>query len=202
MWGRCLRLFARGRPERLPVMLSREEVSAVLGQLTGTMKLFVLLLYGAGLRLSECLDLRVKDIDLDRRQIVVRQGKGQKDRVTPLPSSVRELLSQHLDAVRRLHHADLAHGFGRVVLPCALAIPVSGRPPVPRSSLRAAVAVSPPRVGRAEGGCRGVAARGSCQARELSHVPASCRLLDYADEGMAVVGERHPSPALTRSVRL
>jgi integron integrase len=107
-------------PERLPVILSREEVTAVLKQLTGTMKLAVVLLYGAGLRLRECLELRVKDIDFDRREIVVRQGKGYKDRVTMLPSAAKVSLSTHLDVVRRQHHDDLAHGLGRVVLPFAI----------------------------------------------------------------------------------
>jgi integron integrase len=106
--------------ERLPVVLSREEVTAILNQLSGTLKLVIVLLYGAGLRLRECLELRIKDIDIDRGEILVRQGKGQKDRVTMLPSTAKALLTAHLDVVRRLHHDDLAHGFGRVVLPFAL----------------------------------------------------------------------------------
>ena len=107
-------------PERLPVVLSRDEVGAILKQLTGTERLFVMLLYGTGLRLEECLDLRVKDIDFDRHQIIVRQGKGRKDRVTMLPVAARETLTGHVADVRRLHDADLARGFGRVVLPFAL----------------------------------------------------------------------------------
>ena len=107
-------------PERLPVVLSREEIGAILKQLTGTERLVVMLLYGAGLRLEECLDLRVKDVDFDRHQIIVRQGKGRQDRVTMLPSAGREALSEHLAGARRLHEADLARGFGRVALPCAL----------------------------------------------------------------------------------
>ena len=107
-------------PERVPVVLSRDEVSAVLKQLIGTMRLFVLLLYGAGLRVQECLDLRIKDVDLDRLQIVVRRGKGQKDRPTPLPLSARAELIRQLESVRQLHHEDLARGLGRVVLPFAL----------------------------------------------------------------------------------
>jgi len=102
------------------VVLSREEVTAVLKELTGTMKLVVVLLYGAGLRLRECLELRVKDIDFGRREILVRQGKGQKDRVTMLPSVAKVPLLTHLDLIRRQHHDDLAHGFGRVVLPFAI----------------------------------------------------------------------------------
>ena len=101
-------------------MLTRDEVSAVLAQLSGTMNLIVLLLYGAGLRLQECLDLRVKDIEVERREIVVRRGKRQKDPVTTLPSSAKALLAAQLEQVRRQHHEDLAQGFGRVVLPFAL----------------------------------------------------------------------------------
>ena len=107
-------------PERLPVVLSRDEVGAILKQLTGTERLFVMLLYGTGLRLEECLDLRVKDSDFDRHQIIVRQGKGRKDRVTMLPVAARETLTGHVADVRRLHEADLARGFGRVALPFAL----------------------------------------------------------------------------------
>jgi integron integrase len=108
-------------PERLPVVLSRDEVRRVLGQVPGTMHLVVTLLYGAGLRLQECLELRIKDLDFDREQIVVRQGKGQKDRVTVLPTTVKEGLRSHLDWVRRLHATDCANGHGRVVLPFAVA---------------------------------------------------------------------------------
>jgi integrase len=79
------------------------------------------LLYGAGLRLRECMRLRVKDLDFDYRQIVVREGKGAKDRVTMLPESVRESLQRHLVYARSLHDADLAAGFGDVELPHALA---------------------------------------------------------------------------------
>jgi len=107
-------------PDRLPVVLSRDEIVAFLKQLTGTERLIVMLLYGSGVRLEECLELRVKDLDFDRQQIVVRQGKGRKDRVTMLPAAVRETLTAHLADVRRLHEADLARGFGRVVLPFAL----------------------------------------------------------------------------------
>jgi len=107
-------------PERLPVVLSRDEIGALLKQLTGTERLVVMLLYGSGVRLEECLELRVKDLDFDRHQIIVRQGKGQKDRVTMLPRAVRETLTKHLADVRRLHEADRARGFGQVVLPFAL----------------------------------------------------------------------------------
>ncbi len=106
-------------PERLPVVLSRDEVSALLKHLTGVERLVVVLLYGGGLRLEECLGLRVKDLDVERRQIVVRRGKGAKDRVTMLPAVAVEPLRAHLEFVRRLHESDLAQGFGRVVLPFA-----------------------------------------------------------------------------------
>src|SRR3989442_15570961 len=86
----------------------------------GTMWLVVALLYGAGLRLQECLELRVKDVDFDRHQIVVRRGKGRKDRRTMLPGIVRERLIAHLAGVRRQHEQDVAGGEGRVVLPGAL----------------------------------------------------------------------------------
>jgi integron integrase len=88
--------------------------------LDGVMWIMVALLYGAGLRLRECLALRVKDIDLERRQIVIRRGKGQKDRPTVLPTAVVEPLARHLESVKRQHEADLARGLGRVVLPFAL----------------------------------------------------------------------------------
>ena len=107
-------------PERLPVVLSREEIGAILKQVTGTQRLIVMVLYGSGVRLEECLDLRVKDLDFDRHQIIVRQGKGQKDRATVLPRAATEGLTRHLADVRRLHERDLARGFGRVVLPFAL----------------------------------------------------------------------------------
>jgi integron integrase len=109
------------RPARLPVVLNRPEVAAVIGKLTGVTKIVGLLLYGAGLRLGECLELRVKDLDFDIGQITIRRGKGQKDRVTMLPGTGRELLRQHLESVRATHAGDLAQGVGRVVLPDALA---------------------------------------------------------------------------------
>jgi integron integrase len=106
--------------DHVPVVLSVAEVRAALAHLTGVPWLVVGLLYGAGLRLQECLELRVKDVDFDRGDIVVRRGKGQKDRRTLLPELVRERLRQHLDAVRRQHERDLRSGYGRVVLPAAL----------------------------------------------------------------------------------
>lgn len=107
-------------PQRLPVVLSRAEVRAVLDALSGPSRLIVRLLDGAGLRLSECLNLRVKDIDFAAGQITVRGGKGGKDRPTMLPTTMIEPLRRHLDAVAQLHRQDLAAGHGRVVMPTAL----------------------------------------------------------------------------------
>ena len=107
-------------PVRVPIVLSRDEVALILKHLDGVTWMIVALLYGAGLRLQECLELRVKDLDLERRQIVIRRGKGQKDRPTVLPTATIEPLAHHLESVRRQHQQDLARGFGRVVLPFAL----------------------------------------------------------------------------------
>jgi integron integrase len=114
-------LLPRARmPSKVPVVLSPSEMRQVLDRLTGVPRIVAMLLYGAGLRLQECLELRVKDLDFERREITVRRGKGQKDRRVMLPDAVRKVLEQHLEGVRRLHHADLAAGFGRVVLLGAL----------------------------------------------------------------------------------
>ena len=109
------------QPERVPVVLARDEVSRLLDQLGGVEWLIVALLYGGGLRLQECLNLRVKDIDFARNQIIVRRGKGQKDRFTVLPAALRSKVEAHLVVVRQRHVRDLAEGLGRVVLPEALA---------------------------------------------------------------------------------
>ena len=108
------------RPKKLPVVLSREEAKALLAGLTGTYTLMGQLLYGSGLRLMECVRLRVKDVDFALNQLVVRDGKGQKDRVTLLPQRTREPLRLHLARVKALHDEDLAQGHGRVYLPFAL----------------------------------------------------------------------------------
>ena len=105
---------------RLPVVLTRDEVRAVLGEMSGTTRLAATLLYGAGLRLTECLTLRVKDLDFDRGEIAVRGGKGDKDRITMLPAMAKVPLRAHLERVKRRHEADLAAGGGRVPLPMAL----------------------------------------------------------------------------------
>lgn len=108
------------RPERLPVVLTREEVSDVLSRLGGREWLMAGLMYGAGLRVMECLRLRVKDVDFSMNQIIVRDGKGQKDRTTPLPAAVIPALRQQLAEVQRIRAADLADGYGEVSLPFAL----------------------------------------------------------------------------------
>jgi integrase len=100
-------------PVRLPVVLTREEVRAVLKALAGTSWLVAGLLYGAGLRVQECISLRVKDIDFRYRQILVRDGKGMKDRVTLLPENVRVPLERHLQNVKTVHERDVEAGFGR-----------------------------------------------------------------------------------------
>jgi len=109
------------RPVRLPTVLSVQEVEALLAELRGGAWLMAGLLYGAGLRHFECLRLRVKDVDFNYRQLLVRDGKGQKDRVTLLPEKLVEPLQAHLAEVRRLHERDLREGYGEVHLPFALA---------------------------------------------------------------------------------
>jgi integron integrase len=108
------------RPERLPVVLTRHEVAAVLCELSGRERIMATLLYGSGLRLVECIRLRVKEIDFEKREILVRGGKGDKDRVSMLPEAARVSLIQHLEGVRRQYEADLAEGFGGATLPGAI----------------------------------------------------------------------------------
>jgi len=108
------------RPRRLPVVLTRDEVRAVLEHLDGIPRLVATLLYGAGLRLNEALSLRVKDLDFGQGQLLVRDGKGAKDRITMIPSASRLPLAAHLEKVRLTHLDDLARGHGRVALPDAL----------------------------------------------------------------------------------
>lgn len=117
------------RPARLPVVLTATEVRAVLAHLDGRHRLMANLLYGSGLRLMECVRLRVKDLDFEYRQLTVRDGKGQNDRRTLLPESLIEPLKTHLADVKIVHHQDLQEGFGDVYLPFALArkYPNAGR---------------------------------------------------------------------------
>jgi integron integrase len=110
------------RPERLPTVLTRAETLQVIGQLNGLHKLMAQILYGSGLRLMECIRLRIKDIDFDYKTITVRDGKGEKDRVTPLPESVVPDLKRQIERARLLHEEDLAAGCGEVYLPNALSL--------------------------------------------------------------------------------
>jgi integron integrase len=117
------------KPRRLPVVLTREEVAAVLGHLDGAPRLMAMLLYGSGLRLLECARLRVKDVDFASNQILVRAGKGDKDRTRMLPAGAKAGLARHLERVQEQHRRDLRAGAGRVELPGALArkYPNAGR---------------------------------------------------------------------------
>ena len=108
------------KPKRLPVVLTVREINSVLASLDGTKGLIAQLLYGTGMRLMECIRLRVKDVDFERREILVRDGKGGKDRVTVLPEKIIVELENHLMRVRSLHNQDLSEGTGCVFLPFAL----------------------------------------------------------------------------------
>ncbi|MCW8853160.1 MAG: integron integrase [Gammaproteobacteria bacterium] len=109
------------RPEKVPVVFSKDEVRLVMSRLDGTLKLMAQLLYGSGLRLMECVRLRVKDIDFNYRQIIVRDGKGGKDRVTILPGHLEASLKSHLQEVKSLHEFYISKGMAGVYLPYALA---------------------------------------------------------------------------------
>jgi len=112
--------FTRARvPKRLPVVLTRQEVSSLLAAMSGRPRLMASLLYGSGLRLQECLELRVKDVDLERAQLTVRRGKGQKDRCTPLPASLLPAMRQHFENLRRRHERDRLEG---IVVPLPFAL--------------------------------------------------------------------------------
>lgn len=108
------------KPHHIPVVMTRAETQAVLSKMSGDMLLMASLLYGSGLRLTECLHLRVKDLDLEGGEVVVFNGKGNKDRLTVLPDSLKAPLREHLLGVKALHDRDLADGFGRVLLSEAL----------------------------------------------------------------------------------
>jgi len=111
------------RPQRsktIPTVLSKDEVKRIIANLTGTNKLIAQVIYGGGLRIMECMRLRIKDIDFDNHQIIVRDGKGENDRFTVLPDSLIQPLQLHLRYVKSLHEKDLADGFGSVYLPYAL----------------------------------------------------------------------------------
>ncbi len=108
------------KPKRLPIVMTREEVQSVLAVMSGEKWLMASLMYGTGLRLMECLRLRVQDIDFSRREILVRDGKGAKDRITMLPESLKVPLKEHLNRTRTVHDHDRAAGWGRVKMPDAL----------------------------------------------------------------------------------
>lgn len=108
------------RPRRLPVVLSKREVMSILDSMKGTNALVARLLYGTGMRLMEGLRLRVQDVDFERLEVIVRSGKGDKDRVTTLPTVLVPQLQEQLELVKRLHKTDLQDGYGRVYLPFAL----------------------------------------------------------------------------------
>ena len=116
------------RPERLPVVLTRAEVRTILQRLDDPTALVAGLLYGSGLRLLEALELRVKDLDLEKRQIHVRDGKGRMDCRTMIPEAMRERLHRHLENVRLQHQADLATGLGIVAVPDAIALKYPSSP--------------------------------------------------------------------------
>ena len=118
--GRIEGIIRARKPKRLPVVLTRAEVASMLSSLNGTSRLVCMLQYGSGLRLLEALQLRVKDLDFGRGELFVRDGKGKRDRVTMLPKTLNEPLTEHLGAVFEQHRADLARGLGRVPLPGAL----------------------------------------------------------------------------------
>ncbi len=115
-------LIRAPRRERAPVVLTREEVRRLLGQMSGTTQLVARLLYGTGMRLLEGLRLRIKDLDFESGEIVVRSGKGGKDRTTTLPRVLAQPLKGHMDEARSLHDRDVAEGFGRVWMPDALGV--------------------------------------------------------------------------------
>lgn len=120
---------ARERPQRLPVVLTRDEVRALIRSLHGVPRLMACLLYGSGLRVLECCRLRIQDVDFGGNALVVRGAKGDKDRVTVLPSAIKQDLARHLEDVREQHARDLRTGAGWVELPTALArkYPNAGR---------------------------------------------------------------------------
>jgi integron integrase len=108
------------KPRHIPAVMTREEAKAVLSHLKGDKWLMASLMYGRGMRLMECLRLRVQDVDFARNEILIRDGKGAKDRITMLPESVKAKLQEHLMEVKKIHERDLADGWGRVQMPTAL----------------------------------------------------------------------------------
>ncbi len=123
------RIVRARTPTRLPIVLTPHEVRSVIDRLQGTHRIVAMLLYGSGMRLMECMKLRVKDVDFQRREILIREGKGDRDRVTMLPDSVAAELGRHMQIVHDLHDQDLRSGAGWVMLPSALErkYPYAGR---------------------------------------------------------------------------
>ncbi|MBL8078403.1 MAG: integron integrase [Anaerolineales bacterium] len=115
-----LQFVRPSKPKRVPTVLSKSEAKAVLDKMDGIYRIMGQLMYGSGLRLMECVRLRVKDLDFANRQIIVREGKGEDDRVTPFPDSLLEPLRLHLKSVKAIHEKDLHSGHGAVYLPYAL----------------------------------------------------------------------------------
>jgi len=115
-----VKIIRARKPKRLPTVLSRNEVMRVINAMPGSYQLMTKLLYGSGLRLSECIRLRVKDLDFEQQALSVRDGKGEKDRLTILPESLLVPLEEHLRRVKQIHQKDLKDGFGTVYLPGAL----------------------------------------------------------------------------------
>lgn len=168
------------RPQRRPVVLTQSEVKEVLSRLDGVNYLVASLLYGAGLRLMDALRLRVKDIDFERNEITIREGKGDKDRVTMLPQSIKAQLQDHLNRVRVIHDSDLRTGHGEVHLPNALerkypsaakawiwqyTFPARGLSVDPRSGKQRRHHISPEQVQRAVKNAiklAGIGKQGSC----------------------------------------
>lgn len=174
------------RPRRLPVVLSRSEVERLLGAMEGSTRLMAALLYGTGMRLMECTRLRVKDVDFERGEILVREGKGDKDRRVPLPQALREDLRRAIERALLLHRHDLAEGFGEARLPHALAkkYPNAARDPGWQFVFPSAQRSTDPRTGRVH---RHHVDESSLQravkrARDLAGItkPATCHTLRHS----------------------
>ena len=196
------------RPARLPDVLTRDETRRVLQGLAPAWQLPAQLLYGAGLRLAECLRLRVKDVDLERKILTVREGKGRKDRVAPLPQACAVPLAEHLGRVQKLWEADRAEGLAGVFLPNAfgakdpdgrrslgMAVGVSFRPPVAGPARR--LAAPPPRFARRLP-ARDPKRRGRGGHRQARLAARAAALLRHAPAGARHGHPHHPGTARTQ----
>ena len=174
------------RPTRLPTVLTVDEVRAVLKCLSGDRWLVGMLLYGGGLRLLEALRLRVKDVDLDRAEMTIREAKGNKDRITVLPECVRKPLARHLERQRRIHAVEVGEGRGRVALPhayarknpgaeTAWAVGVSIASVLPRPGNRHLLSPSSSRIGDAAVCPGGGAAVGHHETGHVTHLSSFLR---------------------------